>query len=139
MLRFAPHLNVPALAAKPPAGATQTIVVPVSGPVDTFAIQYTNDAFTATEDRNVFLSSVVLNGDANRKGFNAGFDVHYDYKAAQVQYSTVQVTYNTDCCGISVQYRRFNFGSRFENQFRVAFAVANIGTFGTLKKQERMF
>ena len=56
-----------------------------------------------------------------------------------LQYSQTQVTYNTDCCGISVQYRRFNFGSRYENQFRIAFAVANIGTFGTLKKQERMF
>ena len=56
-----------------------------------------------------------------------------------MQFATTQVTYNTDCCGISVQYRRFNFGSRFENQFRIALAVANIGTFGTLKKQERMF
>jgi LPS-assembly protein len=56
-----------------------------------------------------------------------------------MQYSTSQVTYNTDCCGLSVQFRRFNFGTRFENQFEVAFAIANIATFGTLKKQERMF
>ena len=56
-----------------------------------------------------------------------------------MQFATTQVTYNTDCCGISFQYRRFNFGARNENQFRVAFAVANIGSFGTLKKQERLF
>jgi len=50
------------------------------------------------------------------------------------------VTYNSDCCGLSVQYRRFNFGTRpGDDQFRVAFAIANIGSFGTLKRQERIF
>jgi LPS-assembly protein len=38
-----------------------------------------------------------------------------------------------------VQYQRLSFGTRNENQFRVAFAIANIGSFGTLKKQERLF
>jgi LPS-assembly protein len=78
-------------------------------------------------------------GDANRRGWNAGFTGVYDYSLGSVQYATTQVTYNTDCCGVSVQYRRFNFGTRNENQFRVAFAIANIGSFGTLKKQERLF
>jgi len=56
-----------------------------------------------------------------------------------MQFATTQVNYNTDCCGFSVQYRRFSFGTRNENQFQVAFSVANLGSFGTLKKQERMF
>jgi LPS-assembly protein len=56
-----------------------------------------------------------------------------------LQYATVQVTYNTDCCGLSVQWRRFNIGLRNENQFRVAFAVSNIGSFGTLRRQDRIF
>ena len=73
------------------------------------------------------------------RGWNAAFSSVYDFRVGTMQFATTQVTYNTDCCGISVQYRRFNFGTRFENQFRVAFAVANIGTFGTLKKQERLF
>lgn len=30
-----------------------------------------------------------------------------------------------------------NFGVSFENQYRLALAIANIGSFGTLKKQER--
>jgi LPS-assembly protein len=50
-----------------------------------------------------------------------------------------QTTYNTDCCGFSVQYRRFNFNVISDNQFRVAFAIANIGSFGTLRRQERIF
>jgi LPS-assembly protein len=79
-------------------------------------------------------------GDPNHKGFNAGFEAIYDYKKGFLQYTTSQVTYNTDCCGLSLQIHRFNIGSRSENQFRVAFAVSNIGTtLGNLKKQDRMF
>jgi LPS-assembly protein len=78
-------------------------------------------------------------GNSQHRGWNAAFTSVYDFRIGQMQYSTSQVTYNTDCCGLSVQYRRFNFGTRFENQFEVAFAIANIATFGTLKKQERMF
>ena len=65
----------------------------------------------------------------------------YDYRAAVIQYTTEQVTYNTDCCGISVQFHRFNLvGLRDENQFRIAFSVANISTtLGNLKKQDRLF
>lgn len=78
-------------------------------------------------------------GDANHRGWSAGIDGVYDYHQRQLEYTTTQVTYNTDCCGLSVQYRRFAFGTRNENQFRVAFAVSNIGTFGTLRKQDRIF
>jgi len=76
-------------------------------------------------------------GDANRRGWNAGVVTVYDYRAAEMQYSTAQVTYNTDCCGLSVQYRRV--GIRGDNQWQVAFSVANIGSFGTLRKQDRIF
>ena len=78
-------------------------------------------------------------GNENRRGWNAGFAVVYDYLKQIMQYETTQVSYNSDCCGLSVQFRRFSFGTRNENQFRVAFAIANIGTFGTLKKNERLF
>ena len=78
-------------------------------------------------------------GNENRRGWNAGFSIVYDYRKQIMQYETTQISYNSDCCGLSVQFRRFNFGTRNENQFRVAFAIANIGTFGTLKKNERLF
>jgi LPS-assembly protein len=68
-----------------------------------------------------------------------GFQSVYDFRLSIMQFATTQITYNTDCCGLSVQYRRFSFGTRNENQFRVAFAVANIGSFGTLRRQERAF
>ncbi len=78
-------------------------------------------------------------GDVNRKGWNAAYDIVYDYRAGITDFSTSQVTYNTSCCGISVQYRRYNFGLRDWSEWRVAFAVANIGTFGNLRKQDRLF
>lgn len=78
-------------------------------------------------------------GNGTRKGWNAAFSSYYDYRQHVLAYAAMQVTYNTDCCGISFQYRRFNFGSRDETQYRVAFAVSNVGSFGTLKKQERIF
>ncbi len=84
-------------------------------------------------------------GDPNHRGWNAGVDAVYDfdqgssYNQAKLLYSTAQITYNTNCCGISVELHRFSFGTRNENQFRVAFAVSNIATFGTLRRQDRLF
>jgi LPS-assembly protein len=78
-------------------------------------------------------------GQENKRGWSTAFSGVYDYTQRVLQFATTQVTYNTDCCGLSVQYRRFSFGVRNENQFRVAFAVANIGSFGTLRRQERIF
>jgi LPS-assembly protein len=78
-------------------------------------------------------------GGDNLRGWNAGFNAIYDFRQSLMQFATFQVSYNTDCCGLSIQFRRFGFGARNENQFLVAFAVANVGTFGTLRKQERLF
>ena len=78
-------------------------------------------------------------GNEQHKGWNAGFNAVYDYRQGILQYAVTQISYNSDCCGISVQWRRFSFGARNENQYLVSFAVANIGTFGTLRKQERLF
>jgi LPS-assembly protein len=78
-------------------------------------------------------------GQENRRGWSTGVSVVYDYRLQVLQFMTAQLTYNSDCCGLSFQFRRFDFGIRQENQLRVAFVIANIGSFGTLRKQERMF
>jgi len=57
-----------------------------------------------------------------------------------LQSQIVQVSYNGGCCGLAFEYRRINLGQvRAENQFRLAFIIANIGTFGNLRHQERIF
>ena len=65
----------------------------------------------------------------------------YDYRTQTVTFVSTQVTRNWDCCGLSAQYRRFDFGTgnRKENQYQFSFSIANLGSFGTLRKQERMF
>ncbi|MEK7407612.1 MAG: hypothetical protein AAB225_21245 [Acidobacteriota bacterium] len=78
-------------------------------------------------------------GNSSGRGWSAAFSAIHDFRFGVMQFATTQVAYNTDCCGFSVQYRRFGFGTRNENQFRAAFVIANIGSFGTLKKQERLF
>jgi LPS-assembly protein len=100
-----------------------------------------NEAHSETyllPDANQMRASFGI-GNQTRRGWNAAFVAIYDNKMGILEYSILQATYNTDCCGFSVQFRRFDFGTRNENQYRFAFAVANLGSFGTLKRQERLF
>jgi len=78
-------------------------------------------------------------GNENRRGWNFSFQTYYDYLKGQMQFASSQINYNTDCCGFTVQFRRFSFGTRNENQFQISFSVANLGSLGNLKKQDRMF
>ena len=78
-------------------------------------------------------------GSTNRKGWNAAGLFDYDLLLHRRLYEFLQASYNTNCCGFSVQLRRFNLGIRDENQYLFSFSVANIGAFGSLQKQERIF
>jgi len=79
-------------------------------------------------------------GGFNNKGFNFTGGVSYDIQNTALQNQIVQVTYNGNCCGLSLEYRRIALGQvRTENQFRIAFTIANIGTFGNLRRQEKIF
>jgi len=79
-------------------------------------------------------------GDINRRGWNAAFGFSYDVAQGVLQNQLVQVSYNGSCCGIALEYRRLSLGPiRTENQFRVALIIANIGTFGNLRRQEKIF
>ncbi len=79
-------------------------------------------------------------GDLNRHGWNAAFGFSYDIRQRFLQNQLVQVSYNGACCGIALEYRRLALGPvRSENQFRVALIIANIGTFGNLRRQEKIF
>jgi len=79
-------------------------------------------------------------GNLQKRGFSAATSFGFDSNQGFLQYSTVQTTYNWDCCGLSIEYRRFALGAvRNENQFRFAFSLANVGAFGNLKRQERLY
>ena len=79
-------------------------------------------------------------GDFTHKGFNAAFDALYDYRISRFLSQTIQVTYNTNCCGLSVEYRRYNIGVRDDSLEMFSFTIANVASpFGTLRKQDRLF
>lgn len=93
---------------------------------------------TLSPPANQFTGLIGL-GRENRRGWNAGFNAIYDYRLRQLQFSNSQVTYNSDCCGLSFQFRTLSYGPIHYNQYRFAFSVANIGSFGNLRRQERFF
>jgi LPS-assembly protein len=79
-------------------------------------------------------------GSLNGRGFSAAAGISYDLTNNALQNQLVQASYNGRCCGIALEYRRIALGQvRTENQFRVAFIIANIGTFGNLRRQEKIY
>jgi LPS-assembly protein len=94
---------------------------------------------TALRDFNQF--RVLFGyGAPGKRGFNGATSVGFDANLGFLQYATLQTTYNWDCCGITLEYRRFALGSvRNENQFRFSFTLANVGSIGNLRRQERLY
>jgi LPS-assembly protein len=79
-------------------------------------------------------------GSPTKRGWSAAANIGFDREFNLLQYGAAQTAYNWDCCGLSFEYRRFSLGSvRNENQYRFAFTLANIGSFGNMKRQERLF
>ncbi len=79
-------------------------------------------------------------GSPDKRGWSAATNIGFDSEFKLLQYSAAQTAYNWDCCGLSFEYRRFSLGQvRRENQYRFVFTLANIGSFGNLKRQERLF
>ena len=100
------------------------------------------DEPTVLEPRANQLSTRIGYGNPNSRGWNTGLDVFFNMTpgpGAILPWWDAQVTYNTDCCGFSVQFRRFNVGLRDDSQWQGSFAISNIGTFGTLKRQQSIF
>jgi LPS-assembly protein len=79
-------------------------------------------------------------GNISRRGLNAAGTIGYDYEMKQLQYAGAQTTYNWDCCGVTFEYRRWALGSvRNENYYRFALSLANLGTFGNIRRQDRLY
>jgi LPS-assembly protein len=79
-------------------------------------------------------------GGPNKRGYSAAASVGFDTNVSFLQFMSVQQSYNWDCCGLSMEYRKYELGAvRNENQFRFAFTLANIGNFGNIKRQEKLY
>src|SRR5262249_28724307 len=80
-------------------------------------------------------------GSPTKRGWSAAVNAGVDFEFNLLQYGAGQAAYNWDCCGLSFEYRRFFLPSaaRNENRYSFAFTLANIGSFGNLKRRERLF
>jgi LPS-assembly protein len=57
-----------------------------------------------------------------------------------LQYGALQTSYNWNCCGLSIEYRKYELGSiRNEGTYRFSFTLVNIGAAGNLRRAERLF
>jgi LPS-assembly protein len=100
---------------------------------------YTQGISSATSD---FSQMRVLLGYGmpTKKGLSVAANAGLDLRLTSVQYGALQTAYNWDCCGLSVEYRKYELGSvRNENAYRFNFTLANIGTAGNLRRAERLF
>ncbi|GGA72825.1 hypothetical protein GCM10011507_25510 [Edaphobacter acidisoli] len=84
-------------------------------------------------------------GSPVKPGFSIAANVGLDLNqltsnAGLVQYGTLQTSYNWNCCGLSVEYQKFELGSvRNESVERFNFTLVNIGTAGNLRRAMSLF
>ncbi|MGC1485305.1 MAG: LPS assembly protein LptD [Candidatus Acidiferrum sp.] len=79
-------------------------------------------------------------GNLTREGLNFTTGISYDFTNKTLQNQLVQISYNGSCCGLALEYRRIDLGTvRTENRFTATFIIANIGSFGNLRRQDKIF
>ncbi len=79
-------------------------------------------------------------GSSSGRGPNVVWTAVPDLHNGGIQYQASQFAYNTDCCGLIVEWRRYSLGAaRDENAWRAEFNFANVGSVGNIKKKERLF
>jgi LPS-assembly protein len=94
---------------------------------------------SAIEIPNNQLRGSLTYGNQLKPGLSAAFSFSYDAQHSIFQGSTAQVGYNTNCFGLSFEMSQVNLGFRVESRFRFAFTLKDIGSVGTLRRQERLF
>lgn len=79
-------------------------------------------------------------GSPTKSGLGVAANAGLDLNLGTVQYGALQTSYNWNCCGLSVEYRKYELGAaRNENVYRFNFTLANIATAGNLRRAERLF
>jgi LPS-assembly protein len=79
-------------------------------------------------------------GNPARPGLSAAASAGLDLDLATVQYGAIQTSYNWNCCGISVEYRKYELGNaRNDNGYKFNFTLANIGSAGNLRHSNQVF
>ena len=101
----------------------------------------TNDTLTGSATSNFSQMRLLLGyGAPNRAGVAAAAGTGIDLKLQSAQYITLQTSYNWNCCGLTIEYRKYNLGTvRDDGTYRFNFTLANIGSAGNLRRAEALF
>ena len=79
-------------------------------------------------------------GRPTKAGLSVATNAGIDLDLGTVQYGAIQASYNWNCCGVSVEYRKYELGTaRNENVYRFNFTLANIGSAGNIRHSEQVF
>jgi LPS-assembly protein len=79
-------------------------------------------------------------GTPTKPGFGIGANANLDLNLGTIQYEAVQSAYNWSCCGLSVEYGRYNLGAvRDESVWRYSITLKNIITAGNLNRAVSLF
>ncbi len=84
---------------------------------------------------------MVQYGNVAIRGLSGAAAIGVDSRLSYVQTATVQTNYNWDCCGLAFEYSRYAFAPTIsqENSYRFSFSLSNIGTFGTIRRLQRLY
>ena len=99
------------------------------------------DSLTASPNSNFSQMRVLLGyGAPTKPGLSVATNAGFDLRNTSLQYASLQASYNWNCCGLSVEYRKYELGSvRNEGTERFSFTLINIGSAGNLRRQQRLF
>jgi LPS-assembly protein len=102
-----------------------------------------NRAFPARLADPITTASHYINAAATLRkpgnGWSGIYGFNYDLKAKDFLNQRIIAHYNTQCCGLAIEYQKFNFGTRAgtvgvptDQRFNLSFTLAGIGTFSDL-------
>ena len=79
-------------------------------------------------------------GRPTRSGLSAQAAAGIDINLGSVQYGQILASYNWNCCGVSVEYRKYELGTaRNDNGYKFNFTLANIGSAGNIRHSDQVF
>jgi LPS-assembly protein len=111
---------------------------------------YTEVINTSTNEVTGLTTSAIANfsqmrvlfgyGKPSDAGLSAAVSSGIDLNLGSPQYITVQTNYNWNCCGLSVEYRKYDLGTiRDEGTYAFSFTLANIGSAGNIRRAASLF
>jgi LPS-assembly protein len=116
----------------------------VFGSVGYSTLQTLNSSFTSNLANQVtkynLLRLLLGYGAPTKRGLSIAANAGYDLTQDALQYGGVETSYNLNCCGLVIEYRRLALGSvRNENLYSFSFTLAGVGAAGNLTHSERIF